>query len=296
MQGRGIVKQSMIEARSRQRGLRVRGARGAALVLGVAIGAVGGGCGGSRAPAGPQDQRGPAAPAEQACAAAPFAKLEGANAHRCDCGDEATCVAKCNGGSASDCYALGGCYTGLGFDRDPAKFFTYSARGCELGSPSACTNLAKAYASGVGVAPDPARAEQLFASAADSHRTGCQSGVANDCYMLGYAYEHGEGVKADPVMAGSLKQRACMLGHPASCLLLAVDARSSGSPDQAARWFGVACETTCSAGCDEVRGAVAQGVPAALQVVEQWKQRCGQGQQAACRAQRSVEPGQRGSR
>lgn len=290
------MKQSMIEARGRQGGCRARRVWGVALVLGVAIGAVGGGCGGSRAPAGPQDQRRPAAPTEQACAAAPFAKLEGANAQHCDCGDEATCVARCDGGSASDCYALGGCYTGLGFGRDPAKFFTYSARGCELGSASACTNLAKAYASGVGVAPDPARAEQLFAGAAEGHRTGCQSGVANDCYMLGYAYEHGEGVKADPAMAGSLKQRACMLGHSASCLLLAVDARSSGSPDEAARWFGVACETTCSAGCSEVRDAVAQRVPAALQVVERWKQRCGQGQQAACRAQRAVEPGQRGSR
>jgi TPR repeat protein len=210
----------------------------------------------------------------------------------CDCGDETTCAAKCDGGSASDCFALGGCYFGPGgFASNPAKFVTYSARGCKLGSASACTNLAKAYATGFGVAPDPSRAERLFASAAEGHRTGCQEGLADDCYMLGYAYEHGEGVKADQAMSAALRQRACVLGHSVSCLLLATDARSSGSPDEAARWFGMSCEATCTVGCKEVREAVRQRVPTALRSLQRWKNGCDGGQEAACRAKRAVESG-----
>lgn len=266
------------------------GAWGIGLVVGgIALGS-GAGCGGARSRApepGPSTERG--RPAPEACAPAPLASAD-PQALPCQCGDEATCAARCEGGSAADCFALGGCYSGLGgFGRDPARFVTYSARGCALGSASACTNLAKAYATGFGTAPDRSRADRLFARAAEGHRKGCQAGVADDCYMLGYAYEHGEGVGVDLAMTGALRQRACALGHTVSCLLLAVDARSSGRPDEAARWFGISCETTCTAGCKEVGEAVVQGVPAALRWLEQWTRRCAAGQEAACRAKRTAQ-------
>jgi TPR repeat protein len=176
------------------------------------------------------------------------------------------------------------------FPRDPTKFVKYSARGCELGAPSACTNLAKAYAAGFGVAQDRPRAEALFARAAHEHRARCQAGDADDCYMLGYAYEHGEGVAPDPAKAAASKQRACGLGHHLSCLLLAIDARASGDAGAAVRWFGVTCERTCSAGCEEVREALKQGVPAALRLSETWRSRCARGETAACRARGAVQP------
>ncbi|WP_394829202.1 tetratricopeptide repeat protein [Pendulispora albinea] len=262
----------------------------AELALGALVVANGGGCGGAPPPvdreARARDAR-ETTPPQATCASERSSERTGSTATACACGDEATCVAKCEGGSASDCFTLGGCYSGLGFARDPAKVATYSARGCELGSASACTNLAKAYASGFGVPRDPARAEQLFAKAAKGHRTGCDAGVAGDCYMLGYAYEHGEGVPREPATTARLRQRACTLGHTASCLLLALDAKATGNADDAVRWFGAACETTCT-GCDDVRDALLQGVPAARRLLQRWQGRCDAGEQPACRARATV--------
>jgi TPR repeat protein len=209
----------------------------------------------------------------------------------CACGEEAACVARCEGGSAEACVQLGGCYAGFGkLGKDPAKYVKYSTRGCDLGDPTACNNLAEAYATGFGVPRDPARAAALYERCANDFRSGCERGAADDCYMLGHAYTRGLGVAADPSLAATAQERACALGHTFSCVLLATDAKSAGKTSDEARLFGVVCERTCSLGCKEVAELLHGGDPSAQKVTAAWRDRCSRGDRVACRSLGASEP------
>lgn len=77
---------------------------------------------------------------------------------------------------------------------DPAAGVSWWRESAALGDPVAQTNLAVAYASGVGVVQD-------YSLALEWYRKAAEQGHAPGQYGLGVMHEYGEGVQADPVEA-----------------------------------------------------------------------------------------------
>lgn len=91
---------------------------------------------------------------------------------------------------------------------DPAEAVALLTRAAEAGSPEAQFELAKLYESGIGVAPDPARALELYKAAADQD-------FADAINDLGFLHYQGElGLNPDPQAALKLFERAADLRHP----------------------------------------------------------------------------------
>jgi hypothetical protein len=221
----------------------------------------------------------------------------------CVCGDEATCIAKCQAGSGSDCDALAGCYAvGMGVPRNAEKHVRYAQRGCELADPSACRALGEAYRSGFGLDRNVSRAKELFARALDGFRERCDVRDAASCYMLGHAYARGEGVAPDESTARAFYVRACELGDDFTCVSLAANASREG--DARARivsrmdskreleWLTLACERSCSLGCQGVGDAARRGTKSAVRLTQEWRRRCAEGDASACRKSRAAMPTQ----
>ena len=91
---------------------------------------------------------------------------------------------------------------------DPAEAVSLLTRAAEAGSPEAQFELAKLYEAGIGVAPDPARALELYKAAADQD-------FADAINDLGFLHYQGElGLNPDPQSALKLFERAADLRHP----------------------------------------------------------------------------------
>ena len=115
---------------------------------------------------------------------------------------------------------------------------------CEAGEGTACTTIALRYHEGVGIAKDPAKAEEMFtraceakdpegcyqlglgwgsdASSLERFRFACEAKHADACAELGYAYSNGKGITPDPVRARELAERACDGGSRNGCANLSI--------------------------------------------------------------------------
>ena len=113
--------------------------------------------------------------------------------------------------------------------RDPVRAARSFVRGCELGLPVACTNVAnlasdrpvRSYEPSVEefsglLDPSPEGAAER-ARAADEFPSGCDAGDARACYHLAFALATGRGVPQDKARAVELLLEACRLGLPGVC-------------------------------------------------------------------------------
>lgn len=91
---------------------------------------------------------------------------------------------------------------------DPSEAISLLTRAAEAGSPEAQFELAKLYEQGIGVAPDPARALDLYRAAAAQDL----ADAINDLGFL--TYQGGLGLTPDPAEALRLFGRAADLRHP----------------------------------------------------------------------------------
>jgi TPR repeat protein len=211
---------------------------------------------------------------------------------QCACGDEATCIAKCDGGSAAACEAAGSCYMwGLRtelepiFPPDAEKAFRYSKRACELGRAMACGNLGELYRGGLGTPQNETLAEDAYARALASHRADCNAGKAGACYLLSNAYASGKGVPKDDAQARLFLERACSLGHGFACAFVSIRVARSGDRAAAAAWLGKACEQSCGVACyadaEDPRLRELYG-DAGVRAVKDWRARCDRGEAKRC--------------
>ena len=149
-------------------------------------------------------------------------------------------------GNAEECYRVGvDYYFGRGsLARDRVRAVRAYGRGCDLGDPGACNNLADALAYGEGTERDVTRAAALFDKA-------CRLGYALGCANLGFMAEHGEGIAPDTARARALYRDACVSGDVYGCLhaemLAAQDAGAPRDPMQALAHFERACERSANA-------------------------------------------------
>jgi TPR repeat protein len=116
----------------------------------------------------------------------------------------------CDRGSAVDCNALGLVFL-EGRSGAPvlvpraAELFEH---GCDLGLPTACTNLGFLFREGIGVPKDAVRAIGLLTR-------GCDGSAWDASKLLGDIYFEGE--HEDLPLAFKVVERACEAGHQASC-------------------------------------------------------------------------------
>jgi TPR repeat protein len=121
----------------------------------------------------------------------------------------------CNGGNAGACRALG--YTvdyGIGGAPDPARAAELYRQACDAGDSRGCHNLGLMFAEGRGVQrADPEQASALYTQA-------CDGGYSGGCVNLGFMYQNGNGVARDPVRAVALYQQACSDKETIGCVNL----------------------------------------------------------------------------
>jgi localization factor PodJL len=105
------------------------------------------------------------------------------------------------------------------------------------GDPAAQLEIGARYASGLGVAKDPAQALKWYGRAA-------AKGFAPAQFRLAAMHERGHGTAADPERARVWYARAAEQGHVKAMHNLAVLSISGGRSDYAAavKWFGQAAE------------------------------------------------------
>src|SRR5205085_3392913 len=96
---------------------------------------------------------------------------------------------------------------------DDARAAAIYRLGCDGGNQTMCVALAGLYEAGHGVAPDAARAAELYRAACPSEPLACTS--------LARATAAGRGVTRDDKLAGSLYSQACNRGDRAGCVELA---------------------------------------------------------------------------
>lgn len=118
---------------------------------------------------------------------------------------------------------------------DPAEAINLLTRAADAGSPEAQFELAKLYESGLGVAPDPAKALELYRAAAAQDF----ADAINDLGFL--TYQGDLGLQPDPEQALVLFGRAADLRHPQALFNYAAlidDGLIKGKgPDDAGRYL-----------------------------------------------------------
>ncbi|HUH02012.1 MAG TPA: tetratricopeptide repeat protein, partial [Kofleriaceae bacterium] len=107
--------------------------------------------------------------------------------------------------------------SGQGLARDPGRAHEYYHRACEGGSGLGCEGEARSYRDGIGAPPDAGAAERLFAQARIVYRVHCDQRHAVSCVRLAALHARGVGGPADDRVALTYRQKACALGHRASC-------------------------------------------------------------------------------
>ena len=70
---------------------------------------------------------------------------------------------------------------------------------------------------------DTARAQTTWSKALRLASAECDRKGADGCYLAGDLVSQGKGAPRDPKRAAALMDRACTLGHAASCVLRAAD-------------------------------------------------------------------------
>ena len=104
--------------------------------------------------------------------------------------------------------------------RDPKRavalmrsLLPYLKEACGRDEPRACLRLGAAFADGIAVEQDSARAAVLDQKA-------CDQGFLEGCYFLGVAHAKGKGVPVDHSAAARLYQQTCDGGYAAGCAQL----------------------------------------------------------------------------
>jgi TPR repeat protein len=141
-----------------------------------------------------------------------------ASRHKPDAAD-GSCSPSCS--SADACYAAG--YDHLYGEEEgggQAAAAPCFRQACELGHADACRGLAGMFDFGQGLDPNPDRAGEFWARAAQLHKTGCDDGGMRDCFELGILMFRGQGIAQDQAAAASLYKQACDGGNANGCVEL----------------------------------------------------------------------------
>ncbi|PRP99015.1 putative beta-lactamase HcpD precursor [Enhygromyxa salina] len=150
----------------------------------------------------------------------------------------------CEAGDGRSCYRLGLHLAEQGPDHEAGTTAEGEAarlwrRGCELGSPDACTALSVSFIdgeSGGEFGGDPGAGDQRLA--VDLARYGCQEGSAAGCTLAGQIFALGWNVEQDRTTAEAYFRYACDLGDVDGCEVLAswlgagADANPDANPDE----------------------------------------------------------------
>jgi len=155
--------------------------------------------------------------------------------------------------SLSALLALAGCET-----KDQRLFGEWQ-EGCSSGDLDKCANLGESYAKGIGVAPDPAKAVNVY-------RDACGREGARACMLLGDAYASGTGIGKSTERASQFLGKACDAGEEEACVhacdLLSeavrclrvgvLSSKGAKDPKRAATFFRKACDNGHPLGCREL--------------------------------------------
>jgi TPR repeat protein len=185
----------------------------------------------------------------------------------------------CRGGLAADCTTLGEILSSgrVGWT-DGITAGKALGRGCDLGSPTACTRLT----------------EFMAGNGRDEITAACQHGDGVACSVLASVFQAGKAVPQDRRRALELFEQGCIRGSPAACDRAGQGYLSgdSGRADAvaAARLFDMACRGGHSPACAEVAAMFDRGlgVPKDLPLASRYfRSACSLGTEFAC------QPGER---
>lgn len=139
-------------------------------------------------------------------------------ADACRVGDPQDCIAKCHEGHARACNSLAMMYEfGLRTGSDYKRAAAYYQTSCAAEFAQGCTNLGWMYAVGRGVERDGRTAMILFTRAFEGYRTACLNGEIEGCLLAVSHLQQGLVDEKHQREELALLQRACELGHEASC-------------------------------------------------------------------------------
>ncbi|MEO0816652.1 MAG: tetratricopeptide repeat protein [Pseudomonadota bacterium] len=112
--------------------------------------------------------------------------------------------ARCDEGSAYDCYRAGDMYRrAMGTEQDYDAAGDAYERSCELGHGDACLALANMHFNGQGLEQDYPRARELY-------EAGCDLNDASSCAVLGNMKYVGMGGPRDRIEGAELMRRSCL--------------------------------------------------------------------------------------
>jgi TPR repeat protein len=129
-------------------------------------------------------------------------------------------------------------------EKDAARAAELNGRACEGHHVEACFHLAGQYARGDGVARDPSRADELYATVSNGRWMRCRDPLTGThCVPLARQYAEGLGVPKDLALAAEHYERGCDGVEPEGCHELALlYARGEGVPKDPARARALAAE------------------------------------------------------
>lgn len=156
--------------------------------------------------------------------------------------------ADCEAGEARGCAALGQVHLdGAWVAPDPARAREMYALACELGSR--CTTLGVLLYQGIGGAVDGDRALSLW-------QRDCADGVAEGCAQEGVAHQRGVGTPVDLLQARARFRQACDADHASACTNLGYLLQGGeGGPadlDAARSAYDKACGLGDRTGCNNL--------------------------------------------
>jgi len=166
----------------------------------------------------------------------------------------------CKAGEARQCLDLATVQTWfVSGVADAVSAARAAQQGCDSGLAAACLLSARLLQTGIGVAPDEVRANDLRRSAASLLEASCQLGAAPACTALGRLQLDGQGVARDAAKAALTLERACSAEDGFGCQLLArLQGEQGGKGDDAYRRAATLLEPECRGGNGEACFATAQ--------------------------------------
>jgi TPR repeat protein len=170
----------------------------------------------------------------------------------------------CERGDGDACRALAEQYgSGKGVALDTAEMERLNQKGCDLGSPRACSDLAYAYSEGEnGVRKDSKRAYEFKQREVVLLEKACNEGKTHECLEAAFVYKDGQtGVKADLSRAVILLEKNCSAGILNACEILS-DMYKHGD--------------------DTIKKDMARAIDLEDQYITEYKKRCGRGGVISC--------------
>lgn len=123
----------------------------------------------------------------------------------------------CDGGDRNACGALGVALESGSLEEDRAGYqpdlleaVLYIRKACNLGSGMYCSQLAKRYIEGKGVAKNPAEGVKALEKS-------CETGDSFNCFELAKLYRRGEVTRKDPKKAEQIFTRLCDKKNSGAC-------------------------------------------------------------------------------